>query len=348
MSRKSGILFRAVPDTGKVDARLSAGGGLEIGFPNCFIPTPRIEKLLQETTDTLWYSHGAAPQPRTDARSFVVNFCADHDEYRGAMEMLAGLARSRGLPVFNAPEAVLNSRRDRVSELAQGIAGLTAPRCVRFRAAAPEDFARVFAAEGFDFPVLVRPARSQTGHHLVKIDGPDDWQKIHAIPWGGADLYMTQFVDFRSAEGGYVKIRAVIAGDRMVIRHTLFADDWAIHAMDRTPEIVDREFELHKALYANETFTDVVSELRRRVGLDFFGIDMGMIDPGHFVLFEANAAMSILSTQHMPTHRRPEYMRILKSIEEGLLVGLRRVEARAGATAAPDPSASRLTLSGRG
>lgn len=329
MARKTGFFFRALPDSGKVDARIGPDGQIRLGFPNCFIPSPRIEKLLSAATTPLFHPLPRGAKLTLPPGAWMVNFCADGDEYAGAMAYLGGLLRDTGMPCFNPPEGVMNSRRDRVAALAEGTPHLTVPRCVRFAPKLPADFEATFADHGFAYPVLVRPAASQSGTHLVKIDSAADWDKVHTIPWGGRTLFMTQFVDFAGEDGSYLKIRAVCAGDRIVIRHTLFGSDWIVHAMDRTPEVTDREFDTHAALYANPAFTAVVREVKARLGLDFFGIDMGMIAPDRFVLFEANAAMSILSRAHMPEYRRADYERILTNVEEAVIAALRAVEARA-------------------
>ena len=330
MSKKSGIFYRAVPDNGRASVVVNAQNKINLGFPNCFIPTPRIEKLISETTETLWFPIQKGTKLTLPRQSWFINFCADPDEYGRALAYLRHLLKETGAPVFNHPDGVLNSRRDKVSEILQGIEGLTAPRCVRFAPKLPADFEKTFAEHGLAYPVLVRPVASQSGTHLVRIDSADDWDKVHTIPWGGQTLHMTQFVDFGRKDGDYIKIRAVCAGDQILIRHTLIADNWLVHAMDRTDAIVDREFELHRQLRANPTFNAVVREAKKRIGLDFFGLDLGWPSDDQFVLFEANAAMSILSTTHMPTYRRADYMKLLKDIEESVVRAIRAVQFRAG------------------
>jgi glutathione synthase/RimK-type ligase-like ATP-grasp enzyme len=329
MAKKSGVFFRAVPDSGLATAIVTAQNKINLGFPNCFIPSPRIEQLLAEATETLWFPISRGTKLTLPKQAWFVNFCADPDEYARAMANLKRMAEMSGAPVFNHPDGVMNSRRDRVSEILQGIDGLTVPKCVRFSPKLPQDFQDEFERGGLSYPVLVRPAASQSGTHLVKVDGPDDWDRIFTIPWGGQVMHMTQFVDFANADGEYIKIRAVCAGDRVIIRHTLIATDWLVHAMDRTDAIVDREFQLHKQLYESPVFNAVVREAKQRIGLDFFGLDLGWRGQDDFVLFEANAAMSILSTAHMPTYRRPEYAKILKDIEEAVVRAIRAVQFRA-------------------
>ncbi|SFS19489.1 hypothetical protein [Yoonia litorea] len=329
MAKKTGIFYRAVPDSGQASVMVNAQNKLNLGFPNCFIPTPRIEKLIGETAETLWFPIKDGTKVSLPKQPWFINFCADADEYSRAMTYLKHILSKTGAPVFNHPDAVMNSRRDKVAALLQDIPNLTTPRCVRFTPKMPDDFVRTFEESGLSYPVLVRPIATQSGVHLVRIDNSADWDKVHSIPWGGHTLHMTQFVDFATPEGEYLKIRAVCAGDRIFIRHVLISDNWLVHAMDRTDAIVDREFALHEELQKSETFKSVVSEIRTRIGLDFFGIDLGWSEADQFVLFEANAAMSILSNAHMPTYRRADYLKILKEIEEGVVRTIRKVQFRA-------------------
>ena len=276
----------------------------------------------------MWFPVKKGAHIKLPQQTWLVNFCADADEYAKAMEFLRHIAKMTGAPVFNHPDGILNSRRDKVSEVLQGVPGLVAPKCIRFSPKLPEDFQQAFDENQMVYPVLVRPTASQSGTHLVKIDGPDDWVKVHTIPWGGATIHMTQFVDFANDAGEYIKLRAVCAGDQVFIRHTLISDDWLVHAMDRTEAIVDREFEMHQRLRENPVFIKLVKDAKTKIGLDYFGLDLGWRSDDEFVLFEANAAMSILSTAHMPTYRRPEYMKILKDIEEGVVRAIRAVQFR--------------------
>ena len=53
--------------------------------------------------------------------SLIVNQIADADTHRGALERCVELCAQLDAPVINRPQAVLQSSRDRVSEVLQGI-----------------------------------------------------------------------------------------------------------------------------------------------------------------------------------------------------------------------------------
>ena len=57
-----------------------------------------------------------------------------------------------------------------------------------------------------------------------------------------------------------------------------------------------------------------------RLRLDFFGADLGVMDDGRFVLFEANAAMTIAE----PVVLRADLVRRMRPVIQEVEAGLRR------------------------
>ncbi|MDE4063880.1 hypothetical protein PXK48_22410 [Phaeobacter gallaeciensis] len=294
VKKGKGILFEAVPDNGQVGMRVGENGRAQYVWPNRMVlPDDILTKLKKDTVPFLY----PPPKPiEYQGASWIVNMCADADEYRNA---LIGLDQAFGdkLPIFNHPRAVAMTRRDLSAKLLDGIPNLIVPKCVRFKADANNSFQKTFEAEGFKYPVLVRPATSQTGRDLVKIDTPFDWVKVYQTHWYGKYHYMTQFVDFQGADGKFTKIRVAFVGDTMFFRGYNPSDTWKIFAAySDTPTDADllRYMDKIEEFEKNATLIQVCQEIRRRCGLDFFGIDLGLLDGGRFVLFETNAAMSIL------------------------------------------------------
>ena len=63
----------------------------------------------------------------------------------------------------------------------------------------------------------------------------------------------------------------------------------------------------------------IITEIRERIGLDFFGIDLGYISDSEFVFFESNAAMTILPPSNMPEYRNIDYKKNLRLIETDVI-----------------------------
>lgn len=309
----NGLLYHALPDDQTITTQLNDAGAPTMIFPGRIVLTPPMAQALADRASNFWYPGAKGQQsPRF---KWVVNLLADPDRYANALTHLQGQLRSSSAPVFNPPDRILATSRHRVWQTLSDVDSLIAPRCERFTPRHPRDFHAAFEAGGFDYPVLVRPAGSHTGADLALIENAQDWDKIFTISWAGRPLYMTQWTDFRSEAGEWRKLRLVITPQHIRLRHILFGDDWLIHASDRDAETAERELAI---LLDTDNWTALQSlgnAIRDRIGLDYFGVDLGWKSDSEFVLFEANASMSILSTSSMPTHRRADYLRVLKQIE---------------------------------
>ena len=290
-SPRKGILFRAIPDTGMIGASIGAAGEPLLHLPNMTVLPDRTVSALERGAHTVWYPP-ASPVTHQNVQ-WIVNLCADADEYRGALLSL-DKAFGETAPIFNHPRAVAMSRRDLMAQRLQGVDHLVVPHCVRFRADSPDSFAATFAEHGFTYPVLVRPAASQTGQGLHRIDGQRDWPRLHLSNGYGKWHFMTQFHDTRTASGRFCKVRASFVGGTWRIRAFREDTDWLITGSVRalSSELRDGMTRNIDRLLADEAFKAMLDQIGARVPLDFFGIDIGVADD-YFVFFEANAAMTM-------------------------------------------------------
>ena len=289
VKKGKGILFEAVPDNGQVGIRVGENGRVHCLFPNRIVlPDDILTKLRKDTVPFLY----PPPKPiEYQGASWIVNMCADADEYRNA---LIGLDQAFGdkLPIFNHPRAVAMTRRDLSAKLLEGIPNLIVPKCVRFKADANNSFQKTFEAEGFKYPVLVRPATSQTGQDLVKIDTPFDWTKVYQTHWYGKHHYMTQFVDY-SENGEFTKIRISVVGRDVALRSYRKSSSWLIKGMGGSDdEDINLLLKQHQEFDGWESAIKVANDIASRVDLDFFGMDLG-VSSSNFYMFEVNAAMSM-------------------------------------------------------
>lgn len=289
-----GILFQGLPDSGKVSVNVNAANKVDVYYPNRVILTEGNARKLVARARNVWLP----PSKPLELRGvpWFVNMMADADEYLRSLLLLDRNFGTR-VPAFNHPRAVAMSRRDLSARRLEGIAGLQVPACVRFRPENAGDFEKTFAANGFRYPVIVRPATSQSQQGLFKVDSPFDWPQAYRRNWWGQDFYMTQFVDFAMAPGRYVKLRVAFVGQEMFLRGWNETGDWLIHTAysDEGDNAGLHRYMAREAEFPRMTaLRQICAAIRDRVALDFFGVDLGMLSPERFVLFEANAAMSIL------------------------------------------------------
>lgn len=293
-----GIQFKAVPDNGTVRVSVDDNNKPRFVFPNSAVWSASIKRLLAQKTFEFWYP----PTKPLDVENvqWIVNQCADADEYRNA---LIGLDQAFGetVPIFNHPRRVAMTRRDISSRLLTGIDGLIVPKCVRFGIRGSGALEKTFTSVGFSYPVLVRPVASQTGRGLVRVDTPFDWPKAYEVLSNSDECFMTQFVDFANSRGAYVRVRLAFVGGRTYLRGYTEQQSWFIRwAYGDAPKDSDLEafMRVVKDFASMHVLKRVGDEIRSRVGLEYFGVDLGMRSDQEFVLFEANAAMSILDVHH--------------------------------------------------
>lgn len=310
---RTGLLYKALPTHREVHTKLRKDGQPDIIYPGRISLTDQIALRLEEVGHSYWH-----PDDKGIGRfrpNWIINMLADPDHYPHALEALDKALKERPVPVLNHPYAVLKTRRNLVWRELKDVPNLIAPKCVRFLATHPNHFIQAFEKAEFSYPVIVRPTGSHTGKEMLFIESQADWPKIYTIPWGGREIYMTQWVSFQSNEGHWRKLRLCITPDRIGLRHILFGDGWLVHAMERGAEEVERELDILKGQDDWAVLQQIGKDIRKRLGMDFCGVDLGYKSEGEFVLFEANASMSILSRANTPEYRQKEYFANLERLD---------------------------------
>ena len=225
----------------------------------------------------------------------LVNLITEAEQNAKVLENLRKLLRGVPGRVINRPEAVLRTTRDQVARLLTGIPGLIVPRTVRLHGSKTAVAARTLDKAGITPPIILRQAGTHTGRIVGLYDSVD--ATIAAL--GPGEHVATQFVDFASSDGLYRKFRVYFIGPHIILRHMIISDVWNVHVKDRMrfmaghPELVAEE----RALFDSEQpfapqVHAVLSEVRARMPLDFFGMDFAITQKGEVVLFEANATMN--------------------------------------------------------
>ena len=311
-----GLFYCSVPDSGIAQIKPKNGQTPTAVFPNSIVLYPELFLELMRRSITYW--HPAQDTFPLRGIPWIINTCADADEYRSALEMLAKATAGTKMPVFNRPEVVLGTARDKTPDLVSGIPNLIVPKCIKFEPKLPKDFQEAFERGGFDYPVLVRPAASQTGRGLVKVDGPDDWDKIFAIDWAGRSLYMTQFVERRDKDGTFTKFRVAFINRKPYMKSATTKDAYVVHGERRTIASATKELAKLDLLASDPKLAEVTKALSERIRLNFWGVDLGWSADGDFVFFEATAAMSIAARTHTPDDVWKIFSRIGQPIYDDL------------------------------
>ncbi len=262
---------------------------------------PGTASFLLQLKDLPWdfrplYFGAAAPVAAPLQRLPCINFMADADLHAVSLAQAAAVVRQMRTPCFNHPGAVLATGRDAVAQVLKDVPGLQVPATVKVRATREAELLHAMDAAGIVYPVIVRMAGDQGGVSTVRIDGADDWEALHALPWGGRDVYLTQYVDFSDGDGCFRKVRLAVVGEQVLIKHHYTSSEWMIHFRARGPKS-DMEEPPFLDGFESQTLPKIreaVLEMARRLGLDYFGIDASIRPDGRLLVFEANATMNML------------------------------------------------------
>jgi glutathione synthase/RimK-type ligase-like ATP-grasp enzyme len=307
------ILFvSGVNDLSKVGVKLDDKGGLMYLLDgNCSIHrrVPLIEGIAE---DVVLFGKGVKQRTFNFVKmpSLIFNQISDVDTHRGALERCIELCSQVDSTVINHPENILQTSRDRVSELLQGIPGVTMPRTVRFKPASPEDVFVCAESENFDFPFIVRVAGDHGGKSMVRVSSREDFKSLHAYPFDGRDFYLTQYVDSKDSTGHYQRLRLVVINGEPVLRGLLYDKSWMVHGASRGYMLKQESWEQDRAR-AHMLETEIipglkpaVQEITRRLKLEFYGIDCSLSPEREMLIFEANANMNILTNDHPQMNER--------------------------------------------
>ena len=249
----------------------------------------------------------------------LLNHVADPDICSGALELIEQIVSKIARPCFNAPTAVARSTRDQVARSLAGIPDLIVPKTIRIPGGSPHEVIAAAQEAGLTFPVLVRVAGAHGGLEMVRIDEPENAGQIADLKSGKKPLYVTEFRDFVSPDGLYRKSRIAVVGDNIFLRHHVVGEGWLLHSARRASDTADEESAAFEGFDAGwgTTLRPLFLEIRRRLDLDFFGVDCSIDASGRVTLFEANACMLILkNTASSPNMWDRPIARIVKAVED--------------------------------
>lgn len=262
----------------------------------------------------------------------IFNSLADPDLNASALltaiSVLAGVSR----PIVNDPRHVIRTRRDILAGMLRDIPGLAVPGTIRL---APGQVPSQLAAErGLKYPLLVRSAGSHTGVGLERVADAAALDAAVAEGRIAVPAYISEFIDCRGEDGLYRKMRLMICGDTVLMRHYLFDTDWQVHAaaqsfMETRPALLDfeREAAAQPLTVLPRQGAELLTQIRNRVGLDYFGIDCAPLPDGRLAIFEINAVMNMLPASRHPV-RGPFTVAAIGRIAEELNGLLKRRASR--------------------
>lgn len=276
---------------------LAAPGGLMVNAPLDFIAAPGGLRL-----DIAFVAPDLPPSiPDHDVAITTVSEAAP-----AALATLGPAVRNWPRPVLNDPARIMPMSRDWLPRV------LSAPgvHCPAARSVTRRDLGCRNTAsllpEG-RFPFLLRPAGSHAGHGLARLD---DEASVRQLLTQSADdaFTLTQFVDYRGADGWFRKYRVAFVAGAPFICHMAASDHWMVHylnaGMDESPA---KRVAEAAALCGHDGFLErhaaALAAVADAIGLDYCSIDCGEAPDGRLLVFEADVAAIIHSMD--PPDRYP-------------------------------------------
>ena len=203
---------------------------------------------------------------------------------RGQFERLISSLRSWPRPIINQPAFVLNCSRDKLYDELKGVPQLVLPQTRRVK----RDVLSVDI-----FPKIIRPVDTHGGEGLAKIDSEGELQ-IYLESSDAAEFYVSDFVDFRSGDGLYRKLRIALIDGRPYICHLAITDHWIVHYIPAGMDLSAAKRAEEKGMM--ETFEAVfvkrhhktLQSIHEKLGLDYVILDCAVMRDGALLLFEAD------------------------------------------------------------
>jgi tetratricopeptide (TPR) repeat protein len=247
-----------------------------------------------------WFVHELAVEAyRDDAippYAIVVNAIADADRCGAALRTAERLADAMGTRTINAPAAVARTGRRMQHECFAGIDGVVVPASWKVRD----------VYEPPALPAIVRVPGMHMGRGAHLAADRDAYRAAVAEHAVRADIIGIAYVDTRSPDGAWRKYRVMIVDGRRYPLHLAIGERWSVHyfsaanAEHDAYRAEEARFLADPAGALGARAWAAIGAIGERLGLDYAGIDFGLDARGQVVLFEANAAMTVLAPDPDP------------------------------------------------
>lgn len=244
------------------------------------------------------------------------NAIAESPDAERYLEFAERLGAAESAPFFNAPRAVMATGRTRLADTLRDT-GARVAHVVEIRADTLSA-----ARTPFPFPIIARPAGSHAGLGLARLESPGAcaaYVREHPAQM----YYAGPFVDYANADGYYRKYRIVFVDGEPYPVHLAISREWMIHYYNApmSENAWMREEEARFLADIRSVFSATAYETLRRIaaaiGLEYFGIDATIDSDGHVLIFEADPAMLVHTSDPIELYPyKHEYVpRIYRAIE---------------------------------
>ncbi len=285
--------------------------------------------------------------PDHDVAFFAVSE-ADAPEH----DRLCRLFRAWPRPALNDPASLGVLSRDALARRLAGIAGVCSPDAI---VASREEVVSGVLPEG-GFPMLIRPLHSHAGSGLALVRDAAALRD-YLVLQGGPAFVLTEFVDYRAADGRFRKYRVAFIERRAWLCHMAVSSHWMVHYLNAgmAASAEKRAEEARAMAEFDDGFArrhgPALAAVAAALGFDHCSIDCGETPDGRLLVFEADIAaiIHLLDSPALHPYKPPQMRRVF----DAFAAMARRVAAtgrpgRCVRPAYPMPARRGLSLDGVG
>jgi len=319
------LIIGGVPDDNRAEVRRWTPNGVDLLYDgNVTADAIMRDERLEVMQLILGGSNPSRDFNLTRRPDVAFNLVCNAESSARSLDMsdkvCASLARD-GIPVLNPPDRVRGTTRTASAALFAGLDRIEVPEVRKLESPNMRSIQRLLDSKEISYPSIVRTATDHNGANMIRLRGPRDLEKLERLPFDGRDYCVSRFIDYRDPEGLYGKLRLVKVGRKFLPRHLIVSADWKIHSGQRAEKInASSESRARERAYLQDPSTFLGESLYgqlvtglERTGLDYVGVDFGLLGDGRAVFFECNACTNAATRSSRPGED-PERATIKKKI----------------------------------
>lgn len=243
---------------------------------------------------------------------------------RGHAERVDRMAAALPIPLVNTPAAVKQTTRESNAQRFAGAEQFIFPRTIRIAHEADVTATRDRIRSEMEFPVILRPLHTNSGHGVTLVQNESDLSEIlRNHPF--ADFYAIAYHDCQSEDGYFRRYRCARIGDKMLSCGLHVGSGWNVHGEDRgTLDWSGLGFDIEEIAFYEDPSAmlgsppeDFFREIADAIDLDIYGFDFGYRRDGRVIVFEVNSAMglSLAGNPSSDPYRAPYQAEVVNNIE---------------------------------
>jgi len=228
----------------------------------------------------------------------LFNSICGADSSAKALKLLSDFVIQTKLPIINHPDDVVETTRDGVSKKLSSVDGLVVPKCIKVLPNSIKEVKEIIKKEHFPFPFIFRTTCDHGSENMIKIDSLDDLVLLDFFALNGKnEFYMIEFIDYKSTDGYYRKLRYWVVGNKVIPRHLVVSSSWNVsYEIKKEMMYENKELQSEEKFFLNNIDENIEKKclaIKKALNLDYFGIDCNIDEKGNMLIFEATPCMAL-------------------------------------------------------